>query len=254
VCHAIRHSVQSQSTQRQSRYRRAAQLLVLTVTVSFSYGLAVSPYFAIRDIQIHAPDSALAKLALTAIKVPVQASTLLYPVQRIAKQLEDYPEIKQASIKRDLPSRLIVHIQRRYPVAAIKTDGQWALVDKESVCVAITNAPPDSLTRFYGLTSSPLMPGERLNGSELRLLRETLAGLENCPDTEGLVMDFVDRHLIQIHSPSGVLGKLGSSDNLKRKIKMFLAIMEQLEEKGRRPAYIDVRIMEQPVWKPQPQP
>ena len=59
-----------------------------------------------------------------------------------------------------------------------------------------------------------------------------------------------DKHA---HYASGVLGKLGSPDNLTRKIMMFLAIMEQLEEKGRQAAYIDVRIMDQPVWKPRPQ-
>jgi len=224
----------------------------LTVVVSFGYGLAVSPYFAIRDVQIHAPDSALAKLALASTKVPSGASTLLYPVQRIAKQLEDYPEIKQASIERALPDRLVVHIERRHPVAAIRTDEQWALVDEQGMCVAASTELPASLIHFYGLANNPLEPGELLNSSELKLLSETLAGLKDCSATEGLVMDFTDRHLIQIHSPTGVLGKLGSPDNLKRKIMMFLAIMKQIEEKGHRAAYIDVRIMDQPVWKPQP--
>ena len=222
----------------------------MTVAASFGYGLAVSPYFAIRDVQIRAPDSALAKLALAGTEVPSGASTLLYPVQRIAEQLEDYPQIKQASIERALPGRLVVRIERRHPVAAIKTDEQWALVDEEGICVATTTTLPGSLIHFYGLANNPLEPGEQLNGSELDLLSEALAGLEDCSATEGLVMDFTDRHLVQIYSPTGVLGKLGSPDNLKRKIMMFLAIMKQIEEKGHQAAYIDVRIMERPVWKP----
>jgi len=224
----------------------------LTVAASFGYGLAVSPYFAIRDVQIRAPDSALAKLALAGTEVPGGASTLLYPVQRIAEQLEDNPQIKQASIERALPGRLVVHIERRHPVAAIKTDEQWALVDEEGICVATTTALPGALIHFYGLANDPQEPGEQLNGGELKLLSEALEGLADCSATEGLVMDFTDRHLVQIYSPTGVLGKLGSPDNLKRKIMMFLAIMQQLEEKGRQAAYIDVRIMDQPVWKPRP--
>ena len=222
----------------------------MTVAVSFGYGRAVSPYFAIRDVQIRGPDSTLAKLALARTEVPSGASTLLYPVQRIAEQLEDYPQIKQASVERSLPGRLVVRIERRHPVAAIKTDEQWALVDEEGLCVATTTTLPGSLIHFYGLANNLLEPGEQLNGGALKLLSETLEGLANCSATEGLVMDFTDRHLVQLYSPTGVLGKLGSPDNLKRKIMMFLAIMEQLEEKGRRAAYIDVRIMDQPVWKP----
>ncbi len=224
----------------------------MTVAASFGYGLAVSPYFAIRDVQIRAPDSALAKLALAGTEVPSGASTLLYPVQRIAEQLEDNPQIKQASIERALPDRLVVHVERRHPVAAIKTDEQWALVDEEGICVATTTALPGPLIHFYGLANSPLEPGEQLNGSELKLLSETLEGLEDCSATEGLVMDFTDRHLVQIYSPTGVRGKLGSPDNLERKIMMFLAIMQQVEENGHQAAYIDVRIMDQPVWKPRP--
>ena len=252
MCHAIQHSTQRQSA-RQSRYLRAAQLLLLTVAASFGYGLAVSPYFAVRDVQIRAPDAALAKVALAGTRVPNGASTLVYPVQRIVEQLESYPQIKKASVERDLPGRLIVHIQRRHPVAAIKTDEQWALVDEDGICVGTTTALPGSLIHIYGLTNIALEPGKHLKKPQRALLTATLTALEDCSATDGLVMDFADRYLVQIHSPSGVLGKLGSPDNLTRKIMMFLAIMEQLEEKGRQAAYIDVRIMDQPIWKPRPQ-
>jgi len=251
MCHAIRYLAQEQSGP-QGSYRRAVQLLALTVVASFGYGLAVSPYFAIREVQICAPDGAIAKLALAKTKVPGGASTLLYPVERLAKQLEEYPEIKQASIERALPNRLVVHIVRRHPVAAIGTNEEWALVDEQGICVSTSTELPASLICFYGLVEKPLEPGQQLNGTALQLLRETLEGLKDYSDSAGLVMDFTDRHLIQIHMPTGVLGKLGSPDNLKRKIMMFLAIMEQLEGKGHQPAYIDVRIMDQPVWKPQP--
>ncbi len=226
------------------------KLVGLTIAVSFVYGLLGSPYFAIREVHVEAPDSELAKQATGLITVPYGASTLLYPVQRIVQTLDQCPQVQRAWVKRELPSRLVIHVSRRYPIAALQTGGQWALVDEEGVCVGNSAARPPTLIHVYGLLTAPLEPGGRLVDPQLSLLIKTLDAVPDKLLRQGLVMDFTDLHLIQIHSPSGVLGKLGSPGNLKRKIMMFVAIMQQLEEKGKHPAYIDVRIMDRPVWKP----
>ncbi len=226
------------------------KLVGLTVVLSFLYGLASSPYFSIREVHVQAPDGILAKQAIARINVPSGASALLYPVQRIVEALERCPHIKRATVERDLPSRLVVRIWRRYPVAAIQTDEQYALVDEQGVCVQASASFPESLVHVYGLLHGPLAPGKRMGEPELALFTETLNVVQGKALAQGLVMDFTDPHLIQILPSSGVVGKLGSADNLKRKMMMFVAIMEQLEEKGKRPAYIDVRIMDRPVWKP----
>lgn len=228
----------------------AVRLVGLSIVLGFAYGLAASPYFVVQEVHIKAPDGALAQQALARFTVPRHASVLLYPIQRIATAIEDCPQIKRVAVNRDLPSRLIVRIWRRYPVAAVETDRAWALVGEEGICVGNSPRRPSSLIRCYGLCNEPIAPGQRLSQPQFALLSETLAALDGKSLTQGLVMDFTDPHLIQIHSPSGVLGKLGGPDNLKRKILMFIAIMQQLQEKGERPAYIDVRIMDRPVWRP----
>ncbi len=250
MCHTIRYSADRQLVRRGGRYRSALKLVGLTIVVSFVYGLLASPYFAIREVHIEAPDSELAKQATALITVPYGASTLLYPVQCIAAALDECPQVQRAWVERDLPSRLVIHVWRRYPIAALQIGGQWALVDEQGVCVGSSTARPPSLVHAYGLLTKPLAPGERLVEPQLGLLTETLDAVPDKLLRPGLVMDFTDLHLIQIHSPSGVLGKLGSPDNLKRKIMMFVAIMQRLEEKGKRPAYIDVRIMDRLVWRP----
>ena len=250
--HAIRHTAQDQIGRVRRRYGSAVQLLVLTSLVGFAYGLATSPYFAVREVSVDAPDSGLAKQALANLHLPAGASTLLYPVQRLARGLERCPQIKRAVVERDLPGRLIVRVWRRQPVAAAQSDGQWALLDEEGICVDTTAQLPVSLIQCYGLTQGPPAVGQRLAPEELELLSATLSGLRGQPITRGLVMDFSDPYLIQIHSPTGVLGKLGTREDLERKLALFVAIMQQLEEKEARPAYIDVRIMQRPVWQPRP--
>ena len=66
----------------------AVRLVGLTTALSVVYGVAASPYFAVRKIEVNAPDSNLAKEAGAQIDVPPNASTLLYPVQRIVEALE----------------------------------------------------------------------------------------------------------------------------------------------------------------------
>jgi len=226
------------------------RLVALIVVLSFLYGLASCPYFFIRQVRIDAPDTHLAEQALARVSVPAGASALLYPVQRIASTLEQCPQIRRARVERELPSSLVVHVWRREPIAAMQIGQQYALVDEQGVCVGTSPTWPESLIQVFGLLADPMAPGDRLSQRHLALLADILAAVPGRSLTRGLVMDFSDPHLIQIHSPSGVLGKLGDADNLKRKMMMFVTIMQQLEEKGKRPAYIDVRIMDRPVWKP----
>jgi hypothetical protein len=45
-----------------------------------------------------------------------------------------------------------------------------------------------------------------------------------------------------------VEGFLGGTDNLERKVHLFAESLHELKKRGERPAYIDVRVLERPVW------
>jgi len=223
---------------------------VLTAVLSFAYGVGISPYFQIREVQVIAPNPQLAQQVLAQIDVPGDASTLFYPVAKLARAAEECPGIKRAQVRRHLPSRVVVRVWAREPVAAIKCDGGFSLVDEEGVCVNCTAQAPVDFVQIYGLTKTPIPAGQRLKSDHLQLLTECLAGLGDDEVKSGLIVDFSEEYAIRLYTADGVRGKVGTPDNLQRKVMMFAGILKELQRKGKQPAYIDVRIMDRPVWKP----
>ncbi len=232
------------------RYRRAVQVAGLVILFSFVYGVGTSEYFWIREVQVIAPTPQLAQQVLAQAMVPAEASALFYPVQRLAHTIEQCPQIKQAQVEPDLPSRLVIRVWPREPVAAIKCDTGFSLVDEKGVCVICASRAPADLIQIYGLIQGPISAGQRLNPNSLNLLTQCLAGLENEEVRSGLIIDFSQRYSIRLCTAAGVQGEAGSADNLQRKVMMFAAILKELQRRGAQPAYIDVRIMDRPVWKP----
>ncbi len=232
------------------RLGQAAKLVGVVVVLSFAYGVGTSSYFWIREVQVIAPEPQLAQQALARIQVPAEASALFYPVRQIVSGLETYPPIRRAVVKRDLPGRLVVHIWPRTPVAAVKYGPTFGLVDEKGVCVSCVSRPPSDLPHIYGLIDDPLAPGEQLQDADQHLLTQCLAGVADNQIKHGLVIDFSEQYAIQLCTANGVRGKVGTTDNLKRKVMMFAGILKELEGQGKQPAYIDVRVMDRPVWKP----
>ena len=232
------------------RYRRAGKLAALVVVLSFVYGVGTSPYFWVRQVQVIAPSPQLAEQALAQIHVPAEASALFFPAQRLARTVEKSPAIKRAQVERDLPAKLVVHVWPRVPIAAVKCGDQFSLVDEEGVCVRQAAQAPERLMRIYGLVKRQVTPGQRLKDADLDLLTQCMAALKDKQIGSGLVIDFSQRYVIEVCTATGVRGKMGTADNLQRKLMMFAAILEELRQKGHDPEYIDVRIMDRPVWKP----
>jgi len=231
-------------------YRRAAQLAGLVVVLGFAYGVGTSEYFWIREVQVIAPTPQLAQQVLAQIEVPATASALFYPAEKLARTVEECPTIKRAEVKPDLPSRLVIQVWPRVPVAAIKSNAGFLLVDEEGMCISQTPETPVDLIQIYGLIGQPIAAGQTLKPHMLHLLTECVTALEGEEVKAGLIIDFAQRYSIRLCTAAGVQGKVGSPDNLQRKIMMFAAILKDLQRRGAQPAYIDVRIMDRPVWKP----
>lgn len=251
MARASEQQTRSQSTAAvwRLRYRQAVKLAGVVVVLSFAYGVGTSSYFRIREVQVIAPNSQLSQQALAKIEIPGQASTLFYPVEKLARAVAGCPGIKRVEVGRDLPSRVVVRVWPREPVAAVKYGEDFALVDEEGVCVSRARRAPVQLIQIYGLIQRPIAAGQRLQTDSMHLLNQCLAGLKDEELSHGLIIDFSEQYAIQLCTGGGVQGKVGTADNLQRKVMMFVGILRELQRRGQQPAYIDVRIMSRPVWK-----
>ncbi len=236
---------------RRRRGRSGAQLILLACLGGFALGLAQSPLFWITEVRVDAPDPPLAEAASRVIQVPAQASTLFYPVSAVERQAQQLPQILSVQVTRDLPHRLVVKVTRRLPTVAMQTEAGVLLVAEDGVITNLVppgqKAPP--LPLLIGLAPTSAQPGQRLAPEAASLVAEVGRAAAAHGLGAGLRLDFARPFDVRL-TIEGVEGLLGGSDNLERKLSLFAQVWRELQKQGAHPAYIDVRLMDRPVWRP----
>ncbi len=243
--------------QQEDRYRRRQRgqqgfwLVLGTSLLSFLAGLGASSLFWISEVRVVAPDPALAQAVVRALSVPAQASSLFYPLSRLERQAMTLPQVESVEVSRELPHHLVVGVTRRVPVAAVVHERGLLLVGADGV---ITNLVPPGekaphLPQFLSIpVDNPQPTGELSAEWAVRVAQVAEAAVSG--GLGGDVRVDCSRSLDLRLTAGGVEGYLGATDNLARKVSLFAALRTELRRQGGDPAYIDVRVMERPIWMP----
>jgi len=236
---------------RRERSRGGLKLILFTSLVALAAGLGCSPLFWIYEVQVVAPDTELADQAAQALHFPPQASTLFYPVSRIEQQLLEVPLIQAVKVDRQLPHRLVVRVERREPVAVVTVVGSLLLVAQDGVITRVLapQAKAPALPLIVGLVIEQRQPGEQLAAETALLVAQLARSAEASGLGSGVQLDCSQPFDLRL-STQGVEGFLGGADNLELKVHLFAQLLGELRKRGYEPAYVDVRIMERPVWRP----
>lgn len=133
--------------------------------------LYADPALQLRQIKVYPPDAlSMAKLESLQKKYFGQ-NTAEIDLKAISKDLETDHQIMKAEVRRDLPSRLEVHVQRRVPFASVHFGraGKWALVSRDAVVIDLIQQPVEGLY----IVEDELLEGQKPKVG-LRLTRDIL--------------------------------------------------------------------------------
>ena len=224
--------------------------MLAVAALAFLAGVGSSSAFWVSEVRVEAPDPALAAAVSRTLRVPAQTS-VFYPVTAIERQATSLPQVESVEVRRDLPRRLVVIITRRLPVAAVAHEKGLLLVGADGV---FTNLVPPGekspkLPLWFGLPVEDPRPGGRLTAEWATRVAEAMAAATDSGLISGLAFDCSQPLNLRL-TYKGVEGFLGATDNLERKVGLFAALLEELRRQGGNPAYIDVRVMDRPVWRP----
>ena len=167
------------------------------------------------------------------------------------------PYIGQAEIRRQFPNRLEITVSETAPVAKLRFEGGYLILDRDAKIVEHTTQTP--LTRLVHLLGlpEPLLPreGEVLNLGEdeadrLRYLRDILAAIS----TLGIAGDVSRIDLTELHDPEMIYlnerftVRLGPNRGLHHKIDLLVGIVATIAEDDR--GTIDLNPA-MPVFRPE---
>ena len=174
------------------------------------------------------------------------------PVGRIESNLKQDPWIEDARIGRRLLHTVNIEILERQPIAVIDFSGAGFLVDDHGSVIEKTGLTEyKSLTRIHGGDTSIPVVGCVVGN---RKIKECVDAMGEMPaDVRGaisLANPFDGRGQVFV-CRSGFQIIYGTISEAARKNEVLEAIMLDIKNNNRRIAYLDLRVPESPVIKPE---
>ena len=161
---------------RKSHFLRNFLLLILICVGIFFF--LKSDYFLIKDIEV-VGNSYYTKAEVISIAKATTGKNIIFDAEKdtILENLEANPFFKNVTVKRQLPSTLLIEVEERPQIAAVEFGDSFIVIDDEGVILRRTDVDP-RVTILTGLTISRMDVGEPIEAEEKETLSMTLRMLK----------------------------------------------------------------------------
>lgn len=232
---------------RLSSLRRFLRLCALGLAVELAYAVLSSPRLAIRSIEVRGDREVCAQVAAH-IQLPRNTNFFLAPMKQLARQVASVPAVRAARVARDFPGRLVVTVERREPVAVIRSAEQALLVDAQGVVYAIRNEWGWGQPELVAPHVTPKTMSEGEAKVELAKLLVVLRAFGPNPRLGVARLELDRGDEITAVLESGAEVRLGTQDQLPAKIRLLTAVLRKIG--AERIASLDLSDPNGAYWRP----
>lgn len=230
----------------QARGVKFSGMLTLGFLLWLIYTLFTSSSFFVYNAEIRGNVAVSAREIYLASQIDSQSVFWLSPAE-IERNIEAMPNIKSAAVTVKLPAQVTIKVSERRPQLLWQSGDTVWWVDEEGTIVP-PKAEVEDMLKIVDDDRQPLEVGYQIN-PELIKGAQTLRIL--APDVR------VVRHAratgLVVATPEGWPVYLGDGADMKAKLMVLSALLPQLRENERPPAYIDLRDPLQPVYQTLPE-
>ncbi len=215
-------------------------VLCLLFIYAYSYLLSM-PYFEIKEVSVRGLKELTEKDILTLAAIPPQQNLLSVNTEALVLRVSANPWVRNIYAGRELPSRLVLEVRERNPVAMVKQASDFYLMDNEGVVFKKFGKGDD--------VDLPIITG--IDGREKeksKLLLSTLNLLKTMSASGrynylGAISEVKidDIFGLSLLTDTGLYLKLGA-DNYENKLKQLNVVMADVEKRGMKKGYIFVDI------------
>jgi cell division protein FtsQ len=212
--------------------RRRAMLLAAGVVVLalLGWGLWSGPLLAVRSVQVDGATTLPAELVREAAGIPDGRSLLRVDVDAAREAVAELPQVESVTVTRGWPSRVVITLVERTPLAVVGDAGRRSLVDERGVLfdtvtgeapagvvpLTVRDPGPDDEATRAALTAIAALPGA---------LREQIAEV-SADDADAVVLTLGD----------GTVVRWGGADESGKKAEILAALLDQLADGTLEPA------------------
>jgi cell division protein FtsQ len=200
---------------RQRRKSVVIVLLALSLAAAGAIGVIRSPLMAIDAVAVRGADAVDEAVILNAAAIPLGSPLLDLPIEATNQRVEAIPEIRSATVTRNLNGRVDIIVTEREPTMALRSGTGFVLVDDDGRQVRTSAEPPDGFLPVIGLeaTGVPGDPAPPGSTAVLRLMNEITP-----PVRSAVTEVIVTGDQLALRLRDGGRAVLGDDDDLASKV------------------------------------
>jgi len=207
-----------------------AGLLALLMVYAYNFALCAD-YFQLKDTVIRGCKRISEEEVKTLAGISAPLNILTVNPEKMARAIEESPWVRNASVGRELPDRLVIEVTEREPAALLKKGSDLYLVDRDGV-VFKKFETDDSVDApvFTGFYRNGDLRGELLN--KVFAFLDYLSGNDYFPRVWNVSEIYVDEvHDLSVVTDNHLFLNLGF-DDYEKKLKRLRKVMADLARRG----------------------
>lgn len=208
------------------------------------------PVFKISAVDIIGLQNVPRETIMNALQEEIGNHILRVDKQAAEERIRKITYVADAAVRTKFPNRLEVTVRETTLVGYIKFTGGIVGIDGTGKVIETEQEQNASVPVVQGIKVNTFVVGEPIEVAEQEKLEAALTCL-NAIESNGLMstvsaVDITDLQEILLFTPSGVVAKCGSEDQMAYKIAMFASVVPQIDLQ--RSGTVDLRIVGQAIY------
>ena len=153
------------------------KVALLMIAVAAAVVFALSPVFTIRNIEVEGNQFYTDEQIIN-MSGAVVGGNLFTDAQKskIRNNLKENVYFKTIRVKRRIPGTLVIDVEEREELAAVKYGDKYVVIDEEAEILRIARLDPE-VTEITGLTIAKMEIGDKIIVEEKKVFEDTLSTL-----------------------------------------------------------------------------
>lgn len=213
-----------------------------------TYVLLQSPIFSVKNIEIIGRSDISQQELVKLSGVALGNNIFKLNLQEGQRKIQLLPAVKDVKITRKFPSTVIIQLTERKPVALIPVKNNFIEIDEEAVYIRQGKIEQKSIPIITGCNVGDVKLGEKIKNSKVQTALQVMADLpaEMLNILSEVHID--DQGRVVIYTIHGVQGRFGYPEDISQKGRIFLQVLNQLQDQ-QRIEYVDLTSFKLPVVK-----
>ncbi|MFC1511347.1 cell division protein FtsQ/DivIB [Candidatus Margulisiibacteriota bacterium] len=239
---------------RKGKYRFWVYLVFLAAFIALiAYGLSL-PVWEIREVVVNGARMLSPDEVRDLAGVPLAENLFYTSLARSRANLKKISAIREAKFYRIPPGTILINVTERSPVAYISFAKRSVIVDGEGY---ILNQNPNLTLNIANRVELPVISGisekavlesrGRINQRVAQVVSEVIVKLSRFLELRKMQLELGGLENISFLLDDLLRVKLGSIDQLERKMEVFKGLLPVIAGKWSRVAYVDIRFPDTPV-------